>query len=407
MADLFDILKAKYATPADEHNGESAEKNAQRLAKLKFVSAEGEKLETTTKNAPALAAMLPSLDTAVLAKTQLSSWKEAFGPVEVFPRLSTLDLSYNPLPLPLVPTPSATLTVLSLNGCGLSWKDLCAVAAAFPQLQELYAYENKISAVDSQDVVFPSLKKLSLEGNGLRSWTSVQNILHAAPKLEVLYASNNELGSESDDEKSTPIKFDSSKLALKELSVSNNRIGSWEQVSRIAQWFSPSLKALRISGNPVLDGLSPARQRIAVLARVSGLELLNGSVIRPIELREAAKIASGEASSSAAATAAGAKAGSARPGFPTVALQCNVAAASKGLSSEEKRLPLSMRVADVVVLCRKLFGVPASTEVALFYVEPPSPASMGSFPQPMDNEGLTLEGYGIAEGSKIIVELKN
>lgn len=410
MADLYDVLRSKYAPSASEEGSamnESdktiSEKN-QRLAKLKFVSAEGEKFETTTRNASDLAAMLPSLDTVVLSKTQLSSWKEAFGPIEVFPRLSTLDISYNPLPLPLqVPSSSSSafLTTLSLNECGLSWKDLCVLATAFPQLQELYVYDNKITDVDSQDVVFPFLKKLSIEGNGLRSWKSVQNILSAAPKLEVLYASNNELGNEDYDYES--IKFDPAKLALKELSISNNRLCSWEQVSRISQWFSPSLKALRISGNPVFGELSPTRQRIAVLARISGLELLNGSVIRPIELREAAKLANCETSST---QTSGAKANPTCSGFPTVTLQCNVAEASKGLSSERKRLPLGMRVAEVVTLCRKLFGIPGSTEVVLFYVEPPSPASVGSFPQPMDNENVTLEGYGIADGSKIVIELK-
>lgn len=409
MADLYDVLRSKYAPSAseegsamDESDKAILEKN-QRLAKLKFVSAEGEKLETTTRNASSLAPMFPSLDTVVLSKTQLSSWKEAFGPIEVFPKISTLDISYNPLPLPLqVPSSSAFLTTLSLNGCGLSWKDLCVLAAPFPQLQELYVYDNKITDVDSQDVVFPFLKKLSIEGNGLRSWKSVQNILSAAPKLEVLYASNNELGSEDYDYES--IKFDPPKLALKELSISNNRLESWEQVSRISQWFSPSLKALRISGNPVFGELSPTRQRIAVLARISGLELLNGSVIRPIELREAEKLVKSESSS---AQTSGAKTSPTCSGFPTVTLQCNVAAASKGLSSERKRLPLGMRVAEVRTLCRKLFGIPGSTEVVMFYVEPPSAASVGSFPQPMDNENVTLEGYGIADGSKIVIELKN
>lgn len=406
MADLYDVLKSKYAPSVDEEkdcpDGKSNVTSSQRLAKLRLVSAEGEKLETTTKNAPELAAMFPSLDSVILSKTQLTSCREAFGPIEIFLKLTTLDISYNSLPLPLLPTPSATLTVLSLNGCGLSWKDLCAVAAAFPQLRELYAYENNISVVDPQNNVFPSLKKLSIERNKLQSWKSIQNILSAAPKLEVLYASNNELGSEDNDFKE--VVFDPSKLVLKELSISNNRVKSWDQVSKIAQWFFPSLKALRINGNPVLDGLSPARQRIAVLARVSGLELLNGSVIRPIELREAAKIASGEASSG---LSSGARAASANPDFPTVILQCNVAAASKGLSSEEKRLPLGMRITEVKVLCGKIFGIPASINVVLFYMDPPTPASVGSFPQPMDNESLTLEGYGIANGSKIIIELMN
>ena len=424
MSDLFDVLLSKYGCDSDSGSEEKKEPEfntgsagnlssvsdsvAQKLAKLKFVSVEGEKLATTTKNCAALVSTFLSLDTVVLAKTQISSWSEAFGPAVVCPRLSTLDISYNPLPLPLV-APSAaasSLAVLSLNGCGLSWSDLCTLSKAFPQLRELYAYENKIDTVGNTlsatgKVLFPSLTKLSIEANGLRSWTSVQNILAAAPKLEVLYASNNELG--SDD---IPSSAPSSVLALRELSVASNRIGDWAQVTKLAQWFAPSLKALRISGNPVLEGLSPARQRIAVLARVSGLELLNGSVIRPVELREAAKLSASETAAGNGSSGGSKNLSPAgNNGFPNVVLQCNVAKASKGFSSVEKRLPLGMRVAEVKVFCAKLFGIGVpSASVSLFYLEPSTAAIIGSFPQAMDNEVLTLESYGITDGCKIIIE---
>jgi hypothetical protein len=109
---------------------------------------------TAQDAADELAAALPGLRELDLSGNLLCRWDEPAALLAALPGLHTLNLSGNRLALPRwnAGGPArprlAGLRSLVLNGCGVAWADVCALAASLPCLVELHVAGNGISCLD-------------------------------------------------------------------------------------------------------------------------------------------------------------------------------------------------------------------------------------------------------------------
>ncbi|GAX83880.1 hypothetical protein CEUSTIGMA_g11305.t1 [Chlamydomonas eustigma] len=203
-------------------------------------------------------------------------------------------------------------------------------------------------------------------------------------------------------------------------------LSDWMHVDQLGLF--PVLKELRITGNPVL-ALSKSGGRFEVVGRIGGLKLLNGAEVRQVERRDAELrylqniLAEVEEAPDADAkelvqrshprmqelvarygavlgTNGRAQQGSSMASN-TIQLKLTCVATARGatMGSQVKKVPLSINIAALKLLCVKLFQVKAG-QVTLFLRRPgdPVPEDMGS------DEERPLSVLGIQDGCEVLVD---
>jgi len=332
-----------------------------------------------------------------LSKNKLAAWDEALAPISLLPMLSSLDLSDNPLPMPpSAPSPLPSLRVLALNHCGLTWPDVLALARFVPQLQELSLARNAIREVTEEpSTALRELRVLDLDDNAIATWADLARLASFAPSLTRLLVSGNKLSSVAGD---CPVKKRQFG-AVVELAIAGNALASWDAIAALSAAF-PALRSLRVVGNPVLAGIPPLLARTKVLALLPALDSLNGSVVRPAEREEAARVLQ-QQQVSQMATPVAATTAALPSGFVLVTIQCNAVSGTKQ-GTVQQRLPGSMTIRDLRQLCQRLFGVVAADQ-ALFFRERQTD-TVGAFPQPMDDDSHELRMYCGTLGGVVVIE---
>ena len=202
---------------------------------------------------------------------------------------------------------------------------------------------------------------------------------------------------------------------LRVLLIADNQISDWSSVDALDAF--PSLQETRLTGNPVAAG---PHTRHEIVARVGCLTALNGSVIRRTERRDAEirylrRVLTEAETPSAAAVhprlvdlqaqhgelaLGGADAngtGKLSDELLKVTLTCVAASAGERMPVE-KKLPRSLTVGKLKVLCQKLFKVPMS-EQRLFACTPGIPV-----PDELTNDLHDLYLLGVVDGAQILVD---
>ena len=307
------------------------------------------------------------------------------------------------------------------------------------------------------------LAVLSLEDNSLDNWTPLFAALRAVPHLTRLNVCGNALPDldVGVDGKEAEGFGPEACPRLEALLLARNKITAWTSVNALNRM--PSLCEIRLTGNPLVDAFSPSIARLEVIARMERLSTLNGSSVRSTERRDAeirylqgilgevdlAMKADSEGSSSSTRVSSSAshtsetaapppcdidalpptvveavgarhprfKAlfaaygsaiprnatanadGSAGPSMAEVQIKC-VAPSAGERPPTIRRLPVSMTVAKVGMLCERLYGVPAVKQ-ALSLVLASSAAD--DFPVPLEDGRNDLAYLGVHDGSTIFV----
>lgn len=187
---------------------------------------------------------------------------------------------------------NTALTTLALNGCMIAdVGTLRWVGSAFPDLEELYMYDNRI-CVDSVAVAldassgpvtamhalaFQRLEVLDLGQNEVVSWAAVETLIGGLSCLRVLSLEGNGI-----DE--LPMPGDGVFLALEHLNIARNKVADWDRGMQNLQYLN-SLVELRFSDNPVC---SEGRDldRLVALGRLGNLKWINGSDVTAAERRD-------------------------------------------------------------------------------------------------------------------------
>ncbi|XP_036392728.1 tubulin-specific chaperone E [Megalops cyprinoides] len=230
----------------------------------------------------------PNICTLNLSSNLLSTWEDVARITHQLEKLHELDLSHNRLRLPAEPaslSPSFRgLKVLALNNCALTWMEVLEFAPMWPQLKELYLYDNAITELHSPVDVLQSLTLLDLTSNPLTDGSDVLKLAEL-PRLEELRLSNTGLSSLQFNDvgpggKTTMFP------ALRSLVLDDNNIAEWSVVNELDKL--ARLQQLSINRNPLMSGernRETARQLL--IARVAQLEFVNKIQVPPDERKGA------------------------------------------------------------------------------------------------------------------------
>eukprot|EP00756_Hemistasia_phaeocysticola_P044861 Hpha_TRINITY_DN18645_c0_g1::TRINITY_DN18645_c0_g1_i1::g.115659::m.115659 len=254
------------------------------ISKLRSVGLDGEVVEVAGEPAE-IAELGASVMELGLTQCGLKDWEVASGVAVALPKLVTLDLSANAgLGAAELPAgqPFRGLQTLVLNKTGVKWKQVAVMShgGGLSALQVLRLDLNEITEMDGPPPELPSLRSLSLTGNGVSSWRGLIDIARALPSLTELLVSGNKLPSPGEGE-----AVELRELPLESLAVADNPTTE-------AGWFkelgkSERLRALRVTAATCYEGVAPQHARLLVIAEMPHLVSLNSSDIRPRERKEA------------------------------------------------------------------------------------------------------------------------
>ncbi|CAH8359323.1 unnamed protein product [Eruca vesicaria subsp. sativa] len=374
-----------------------------------------------------LGSVLPNLKLLDLTGNLISDWEEIGALCEQLPALTTLNLSYNSLSSEVTSLPQLkNIRVLVLNNTGLSWTQVEKLRPSLPALEELHLMGNMISSItstsSSDDQVFNSLRLLNLEDNCISEWSEVLK-LSKLPCLEHLYLNKNKLsrifhsvnGNESSTNSSVPFP------SLRCLLLGANNIGDLASIDALNVF--PKLVDIRLSDNPITDLARDGVPRYVLVARLTKVQVLNGSEVRAREKKESEiryvrmviskfnnkpeeiellhprfnELKKLHELDDEIASAENTRPKNIPSGLISITLKC------VGPSMGEKtpltdKLPSSMTVKKLKSLCENLFKL-RSIKLRLLLHEEGSP-----FPTPLDDETSRLLDAGIYDGCTLLVD---
>lgn len=232
--------------------------------------------------------LIPNVVSLDLSSNLLVSWRDVITIVEQLPHLESLTLSKNRLKIPddvhSFCNCFKSLKILALSSMTYNWEQILDCAEMWPSIEQLVLWANEITVLrEPQFPVLSELRYLDLEGNHICSWQEICKLgkLSNLEKLNV------------DDIHLEAIEFSGVKPTektdlfsnLKIISIRNNYLSQWKDISELNKL--KVLKEIRITNNPVLFSVIPETARQLIIAKVSGLEVLNRTEITRSERRGA------------------------------------------------------------------------------------------------------------------------
>eukprot|EP00117_Sycon_ciliatum_P008469 scpid53644/ scgid2374/ Tubulin-specific chaperone E; Tubulin-folding cofactor E len=178
------------------------------------------------------------------------------------------------------------VTSLHLNRAGVDWDQIVCLAEMLPSLEQLHLCQNSISklqsnssALDAPVAGFQALRLLNLELNAISDWTEIAR-LRSLPRLQRLILNDNKLTDVHrlpNDATSAEVAFPS----LSSISLCGNAITDWSSIDNLSSY--PLLTELRFKDNPVVKDESEADSRQLLIARIPQLAMLH---VSPVNAKE-------------------------------------------------------------------------------------------------------------------------
>ncbi|EGZ14650.1 hypothetical protein PHYSODRAFT_315497 [Phytophthora sojae] len=184
--------------------------------------------------------------------------------------------------------------VLVLNQTLLSWPDVGRlVTRHFPRLEQLHLVDNEYD--DEQLTKFEggagwleTLELLDLSLNRLSSWRRVRQVAGGMfVNLTQLFLNDNRivtLVAHADLKSPAAVAFQK----LRTLSLSGNLVDSWTSIDALNAF--PLLDTLRLTKNPLTEQMSVGEARLLVVARTDRIAVFNASPVREKERQEAEQL---------------------------------------------------------------------------------------------------------------------
>jgi hypothetical protein len=426
----------------------------QNVSLLQIVSLEGRNVSSAGDHGE-LASVAPNIIKLNLQNNLLHHWDEVAKIGTQLSQLESLELSGNRF-TPLTDLSSiwqsagdvfGCLRVLILNGTKTPWSQIeyFSSCGCFPELEELHMCANLLSSFTAESTVdsaggalataqdaasakvvprFSKLKHLDLSDNCISSWEQIEP-LGSLPSLTKLLVNSNQL-------LCIPPRTGSLFEKLESLSISYNKVAEWRSIDELNSY--PSLTAIRCQHNPLVAGIGSGEARQIIIARLSSLRQFNGSEVRLKERVDSEKayvfrvwceLNSDAAAAAGDKTELTARVLEAHPRYPSlleehgspegrnkmqdgsttlgsrlvsINLQ-SMAMASITATPIKQRLPLSMKVKELKMLCsRKFKKAPPLPNMLLSIVSAP-----GELPVTLESDEQELAFYGLQQESTILM----
>lgn len=227
-----------------------------------------------------------------------SDWKDILDILHIFPNLTWLSFASNkihdmPSTIQWKDGGFDRLQVLNLNKCSIaSFQTVLALDKLCPNLEELCVAYSDLSDMGAKsenpndtsgcttDLVkgFSSLELLDCSNCNLQHWNAQIRRLSHLPKLATLILDDNPI-------KEASIQHPHEFAQVEHLQITGNEIDTWAAVESLA--LLPNLKGLRFRKCPLTNGIGTGEARAGTIARLPQIEILNASDISEKERLEA------------------------------------------------------------------------------------------------------------------------
>ncbi|XP_050219249.1 tubulin-folding cofactor E [Mercurialis annua] len=390
-------------------------------------------LGVSCPGSPEITNLVPNLKELDLTGNLLSEWKDVGTICEQVPALSALNLSYNLMSQNIDDLPQLkNIRILVLNNTEINWTQVEVLNHLLPVIEELHLMGNGITTLKTESSLivqgFDTLRLLNLEDNCIAEWTEILK-LSLLRSLEQLHLNKNKLNQIfypdasaikkllSGSESNVQVPFQS----LRSLLLGGNNIEDLASVDSLNSF--PKLVDIRLSENPITDSGKGGIPRFVLIARLSKVEMLNGSEVTPRErkdseiryvrlvmsklqdtpdqikklhprLAELKAFHGIEDERPSIGTSGPQKMAS---GLMSITMKC-VGASIGEKPLITKKLPATTTVGKLKILCESFFKL-KSVKPKLFLQEEGSP-----LPLLLDDEMATLMDIGVGNDSTILVD---
>jgi len=361
-------------------------------------------------SSPDIGVQMPNIVHLDVSQNLIDSWDTVTDITRQLPLLEVLNVSHSRLADPSSPDKLKgafpKLRSLVLNSCAISsWSKITFVDNHMPWLEEIFLCHNGITVLteDSNLITgFQSLQLVNLEGNHLTEWKEIMK-LSKLPLMNRIIVNDNQIPSIEPPTDASEFPW------LKSLSITHNRISDWKSVDALNGY--QRLDTLRFMTNPVLSQSSPSAGRNLVIARAGKLVHLNGSNIRAAERQEAEKYYLRTIINTKAPLEAhprfnelvsiyGVPQEEKKEAQTLADEMINVTLTSNPhCQSIQKKIPLTLTVANLKILCNRLFKIDPNVQRLFYKADKSVPV-----PEFLDDNTRQLSYYSIVDNSEIIIE---
>ncbi|CAM9383954.1 unnamed protein product [Chrysoparadoxa australica] len=292
------VFEGSYAQTAKggrkpiEFYGESKIRARQQVGELEHITLRGMGVASAGET-EALAAAAGHFSQVDLTGNLLSSWVDVCSIAQQLPLLEVLNLTGNKLramapnsiPPAMSPLTYPKLRTLVLNSCSLKgFSQVAQLVPNMPQLKELYLADNDLSDLEMCSSLegLAGLHVLDVSECRICEWSQVA-AFGSLPTLEVLSLNHNPLEAVTMEAGGAPQAFPS----LHTVSLVGTKISSWHSVEQVGEL--PALTNLRFAACPLSSQMSSTEARAIILGRLPKLRRVNGSDVSSKERVEAEK----------------------------------------------------------------------------------------------------------------------
>jgi hypothetical protein len=390
-----------------------------------------------------------------LAGNLFCDWGPFFEIMAMFPLLEWVSFASNKIH-DIPPTLSfedgqwSRLKVLNINSISIeSFQTILKLERLCPNLEDLCIAYSNLSDMSKKDTTindnadvpaltgFKNLKLLDCSSCNISNWKTQVRQFRQLPKLEYLVLDDNPISYVEMSKSDAEMEFTN----LKNLHIAGGEIKNWNGIEDIANF--ANLKALRFKKSTLTDKIGTGEARAGTIARIPQIEVLNQSQISKKERAEAERryvsTVSREmlqATSSAENDATGTsneendrlhKHSLIFKKYPRfeelmvkhkdtmIAAQSSISDNStissnavnvtiRSMAAEsctreplQKRLPSSMKVERLKIMCARAFGLDIELQMLHFRSEG------DPFPTELDDNENTIGYYGVSDGAEILM----
>ncbi|XP_022939765.1 tubulin-folding cofactor E [Cucurbita moschata] len=382
-----------------------------------------------------IGSVLPNVKQLDLTGNLLSDWKDISIICDQLQALVALILSNNLLSRDISgPVQLNHIRILVLNNTGITWMQVETLEHSLPTIEELHLMGNKISTVtpeSSSPMVqgFNLLRLLNLENNCIAEWSEILKLgqLRSLKQIQlnnnklsrIFYPSLDELHKLFGDVEPQGDCFPFRNL--RNLFLGGNNIDDLASIDFLNSF--PQLIDIRLSENPIADPMRGGIPRYVLIARLSKVQIINGSEVTPRERRDSeiryVRMVMSKLDSNPEETlrlhprfeelkrfygiednrvSVGAG-GPQKLASGLISITLNCVGASIGEKPPlTKKLPLTTTVGKLKMLCESFFKLKCM-RLKLYLQEQDSPV-----PIPLEDDMASLMDLGVANGSNILVD---
>jgi len=319
---------------------------------------------------------------------------------------------------------STIINKLNLHSCGIeSFKTIEILDKVFPELTDLCLAYNNLSDLSITEVQmgFLTLENLDMTSCDINSWSSQVAKLSKIESLKCILLNDNEISSVMSEQSEAQY------VSLEHITLTGNSIVTWEGIQDVASL--PKLYSLSLRNTPLTSSMGAAEARLNIIARFPNIRVVNASPVSEKERCEAERRYVSQVTQELLLlkdcesrkkqilkerhpqfaqlaekfylemqrNGSCASGFSASTSYTINVMIKSMASGSCHMDPIQRRLPSSLTVGRLKLLCSRIFDLDIDLQVLHYQ------CGDDAFPTELNEDTYTLAYYGITDSGEVLM----